>query len=137
MKKFFSCFILFVLLCLCACSNTANENDCSNSTKENVTLTFIQHSYLKHDSESNGYYFKNDQIAITQLTYEKGFYLDQSEIDNLYKKVKYDVPELVGDGYWSFTFFTKSFDESTGYSDDFLKTQILDENMTIHFAIYG
>lgn len=126
-KKYWG-LIIILLLCVCGCRTAA---------KENVVLTFIQHSYIKHNIESGGYYFKNDQIAVTELIYEKGYYLNQNEINNLYNKVEYQVPELNGDGYWSFTFFTKYFDETTGYSNDFLKEQVLSENMTIHFGIYG
>lgn len=34
-------------------------------------------------------------------------------------------------------FFTKDFDEETGLSSYYLSEQTLNEDMTIHFAIYG
>lgn len=128
MKKNVFCILFPLIICLFSCKFT-NE--------EQVTLKFIQHSYIMHSNENSGYYFKNDQLAITEINYEKGFNLDKIEINNLYKKINYTVPKLVGDGYWSFTFFTTSFDESTGFSNNYLDEQVLYENLTIHFAIYG
>lgn len=71
-------------------------------------MKFIQHSYIMHSNENDGYYFKNDQLAITEINYEKGFNLNKIEINNLYKKINYTVPKLVGDGYWSFTFLLQA-----------------------------
>ena len=121
MKKNVFCILFSLIICLFSCKFT---------NKEQVALKFI------HSNENGGYYFKNDQLAITEINYEKGFNLDKIEINNLYKKINYTVPKLVGDGYWSFTFFTTSFDESTGYSNNYLDEQVLYENLTIHFAIY-
>lgn len=128
MKKSFFCILFLLTICLFSCKFT-NE--------EQVTMKFIQHSYIMHSNDNGGYYFKNDQLAITEINYEIGFYLNKIEIDNLYKKINYSVPELEGDGYWNFTFFTTNFDESTGYSNNYLDEQVLCENLTIHFAIYG
>lgn len=128
MKKSFFCILFLLTICLFSCKFT-NE--------EQVTMKFIQHSYIMHSNDNGGYYFKNDQLAITEINYEIGFYLNKIEIDNLYKKINYSVPELEGDGYWNFTFFTTNFDESTGYSNNYLDEQVLYENLTIHFAIYG
>lgn len=128
MKKSVFCILFPLTICLFSCKFT-NE--------EQVTMKFIQHSYIMHSNENGGYYFKNDQLAITEINYEIGFNLNKIEIDNLYKKINYSVPELEGDGYWNFTFFTTNFDESTGYSNNYLDEQVLLENLTIHFAIYG
>lgn len=50
-------------------------------------MKFIQHSYIMHSNENDGYYFKNDQLAITEINYKKGFNLNKIEINNLYKKL--------------------------------------------------
>ncbi|MEG2342179.1 MAG: hypothetical protein RR909_03615 [Bacilli bacterium] len=134
-NKVFPAFAAILLgVSLCSCS--FGENNSISNTQKNIVLTFVQHSFCNNAGEG-GYYFKNDQIAVSEFTYKKGFNLNKEEIDNLYKKVDHHVPQLIGDGYWTFTFFTKDFNEETGYSSDFLKEQILDKNMTIHFAIYG
>lgn len=72
-------YILFLLIiCLSSCKFT-NE--------EQVTMKFIQHSYVMHSNENDGYYFKNDQLAITEINYKKGVNLNKIEINNLYKKL--------------------------------------------------
>lgn len=132
-RKLFSIIAIIIIgISFCGCDFQSS----SAPTKESVKLTFIQHSF-RNNAEEGGYYFESDQIAISEFTYEKGFNLNKTEIDNLYTKVDYRVPQLFGDGYWSMTFFTKDFNEETGYSNDFLTEQVLNENMTIHFAIYG
>ncbi len=107
-----------------------------------VTLTFVQHTYLKdsHDEngEMNGYYFKNDELAKTEIEYHRGYYLTESDINSFNTdRLKYDVPSLIGDGYFSFTFFTTSFNEDTGFSTNFLKPGTLNHDLVIHFGIYG
>ena len=87
-----------------------------------VTLTFVQHTYLKdsydENREVNGYYFKNDELAKTEIEYPRGYYLTERDINSFNTdRLKYDVPSLIGDGYFSFTFFTTSFNEDTGFPD--------------------
>lgn len=107
-----------------------------------VTLTFVQHTYLKdshnENGEVNGYYFKNDELAKTEIEYPRGYYLTESDINSFNTdRLKYDVPSLIGDGYFSFTFLTTSFNEDTGFSTDFLEPGTLNHNLVIHFGIYG
>lgn len=80
----------------------------ASSKIENIKLMFVQHSYISH-IDNIGYYFKNDQLATTEMIFEKGIYLDKPLIDSFYKNINYIVPALVGDGYWMFTFFYKRF----------------------------
>ncbi len=107
-----------------------------------VTLTFVQHTYLKdsydENREVNGYYFKNDELAKTEIEYPRGYYLTERDINSFNTdRLKYDVPSLIGDGYFSFTFFTTSFNEDTGFSTDFLEPGTLNHDLVIHFGIYG
>lgn len=107
-----------------------------------VTLTFVQHTYLKdsydENREVNGYYFKNDELAKTEIEYPRGYYLTERDINSFNTdRLKYDVPSLIGDGYFSFTFFTTSFNEDTGFSTDFLEPGALNHDLVIHFGIYG
>lgn len=120
----------------CVDSDSSKNENNGNDVPNNITLKFIQHSYVG-DAQEVGYYFRNDELATTELTYQKGTYLDSTMIDSLYGKINHIVPKLNGDGYYSFTFFTKDFDQKTGLSSNFLKEQTLEEDMTIHFAIYG
>ena len=133
MKKLISLFLsLPLFVSLSACSKTIKR----------VNLTFIQHtfidfSYDEHD-ENNGYYFENDELAKTNFQYDKDYNLTCDDISDFNAlSLNYVVPELNGDGYWSFTIFTTSFDESSGLSNNFLKPCKLTNDMTIHFAIYG
>lgn len=107
-----------------------------------VTLTFVQHTYLKdsydENGEVNGYYFKNDELAKTEIEYPRGYYLTESDINSFnIDRLKYDVPSLIGDGYFSFTFLTTSFNEDTGFSSVFLEPCTLNQDLVIHFGIYG
>lgn len=107
-----------------------------------VTLTFVQHTYLKdsydENREVNGYYFKNDELAKTEIEYPRGYDLTESDINSFNTdRLKYDVPSLIGDGYFSFTFLTTSFNEDTGFSTDFLEPGTLNQDLVIHFGIYG
>lgn len=107
-----------------------------------VTLSFVQHTYLKdsydENREVNGYYFKNDELAKTEIEYPRGYYLTESDINSFNTdRLKYDVPSLIGDGYFSFTFFTTSFNEDTGFSTGFLEPGTLNHDLVIHFGIYG
>ena len=146
MKKTLTLFMIFPLLFLLfACSSTdTNTEPIKNSTSiEEITLTFIQHTYLRHSydeetNECNGYYFVNDELARTVFKFEKGYYLTSEDIDNFGAfTLNYDVPNLVGDGYWSFTFFTTSFNEKTGFSYNYLRPCKLFSDLTVHFGIFG
>lgn len=110
--------------------------------EKTVTLTFIQHTFIEfaldEKNDYDGYFFKNDELARTNIEYPRGYDLTRDEIINFdYDSLNYVVPELVGDGYWSYTFFTTSFDETSGFSSNFLKPCKLMADMTIHFAIHG
>ena len=83
-------------------------------------------------------YFKNDELAKTEIEYPRGYYLTERDINSFNTdRLKYDVPSLIGDGYFSFTFFTTSFNEDTGFSTDFLEPGTLNHDLVIHFGIYG
>ncbi len=90
------------------------------------------------NKENDGYYFLNDELAITTIKYEKGHNLSYEDIDNFNSSsLSYKLPTLEGVGYWSFTFFTTSFDENSGFSSDFLEPCVLDKDLTLRFAIFG
>ena len=100
---------LFLLLPLFVSLSSCTEK------KENVTLTFIQHTFrdfaYDENNEIYGYYFKNDEIAKTTFVYDYGYYLTQEDMkgfDN--RSLNYRVPPLKY-GFWSFTFFTTDLDE--------------------------
>ena len=124
---------LFLLLTLSALSSA-----CSSAEKQ-VSLTFIQHTFLESSWEiSGGYYFLDDELAKTVIKYDCDYELTQDDIEGFdCYSLNYDVPELNEDGYFAFTFFTTSFDSETGYSCDLLRPCKLNNDMTVHFAIYG
>lgn len=145
MKKIYRLFMLLPLLTLLsACSLRTDNSGSSNhlNSFEKVTLTFVQHTFLNfsydENKEVNGYYFQNDELGKTSFEFDKGCNLSLDDINNFNtSSLNYKLPSLVGDGYWSFTFFTTSFDENTGFSSEFLKPCKLDSDLIIHFAIYG
>ena len=145
MKKIYRLFMLLTLLTLLSACSLRTENSGSSNhlnLLEKVTLTFVQHTFLNfsynESKEVNGYYFQNDELAKTSFEFFKGYNLSLDDINNFNtSSLNYKLPNLVGDGYWSFTFFTTSFYENTGFSREFLKPCKLDSDLIIHFAIYG
>lgn len=135
MKKILYLFFVFPFLFLAGCSSN-NGDSFANGSKNEITLTFVQHSYIKHSTDA-GYYFKNDSLATTVLSFTNGYSLTQERINQFYDEINHVVPELFGDGYWDYTFFTTDFDLETGLSSKYLEPMILNNSMTIHFAIYG
>ena len=83
---------MFVLalssILLSACSSTlANSESLNNESQlEQVTLTFVQHTFLRFsyddNHENDGYYFSNDELAKTSFKFDKGHNLSQEEIDD-------------------------------------------------------
>lgn len=129
-------YLLPVIALLTSCHEVPNI-----SIQEHVTLTFIQHDFLGWD-EKNGeivcYFFKNNVICTTKFIFDKGYYLTQEDIFNFnVDNLNYEVPKLNGDGYFSLTFYVTEFEEETGIAKNFLEPMYLNEDMTIHFAIYG
>lgn len=145
MKKTSRVFVLVQLLTLLSsCSLGLTNSDSFNNSNQlgQVTLTFVQHTFLRfsydENKEINGYYFLNDELAKTSFKFDKGYNLSLEDIDNFdTSSLNYELPYLVGDGYWSFTFFTTSFDDDSGFSSKFLEPCVLDNDLILHFAIYG
>ena len=109
---------------------------------ETVEITFIQCPFLgfsyDESGDVDGYYFKNETITTTRIDYENGYFLSQTEIEDIYKnKLDYRIPNLHGDGYWAFTLFVTNFDEESGLANVFLEPQELNKNMSVYYAIYG
>lgn len=129
MKKTLRLFMLISLLTLLSdCSLRIENSESFNhlNSSEKVTLTFVQHTFLNfsydENKEVNGYYFQNDELAKTSFEFDKGYNLSFDDINNFNNSsLNYKLPNLVGDGYWSFTFFTTSFDKNTGFSSEFFE----------------
>lgn len=142
-KSFISVLVpLLVLVSACSLGTTNSESLNNGNQLEQVTLTFVQHTFLRFSYDGNdgidGYYFLNDELAKTSIKFKKGYNLSLEDINNFNSlSLNYELPYLEGDGYWSFTFFTTSFDEDSGFSDNFLEPCVLDKDLTLHFAIYG
>ncbi|MCR4698797.1 MAG: hypothetical protein K5762_05470 [Bacilli bacterium] len=144
-RKMFSIPLFLYSFCLLSACSTKmiNENENTNvDMSEQVTLTFVQHSFVSfaydENKEVNGYYFVDDELANTSFKFNKGHYLSQEDIDNFNAfSLNYEIPDLNGDGYWSFTFFTTSFDKETRLSNNYLEPCIINSDLTLHFAIYG
>ena len=135
---------LYSFCLLSACSTkTINKNENNNlNLSEQVTLTFVQHSFVSfaydENKEVNGYYFVDNELANTSFKFDKGHYLSQEDIDDFNAfSLNYTIPDLNGDGYWSFTCFTTSFDKETGLSNHYLEPCVINSDLTLHFAIYG
>lgn len=135
--KYSRLLLAFIPSLLIGCNNQS-----TSSIDEKITVTFVQRQFVKfsydESGENNGYYFKNEDIATTKIEFEKGHFLSQEEIDEIKKeKITYKVPELNGDGYWSFTFFVTEFDNESGFASNYLKPQTITKEFNVYFAIYG
>ena len=150
--KFTKCSIVLVsviqslLLTSCTFEKQASSHDISkypaSSALENITIVFVQLPFVgfsrDENNDINGYYFENETMATTNISFERGHFLSKSEIDGIYKdKLNYEMPKLYGDGFWSFTFFVTDYNVETGLADNFLKPQELDKNIEVYFGIYG
>lgn len=143
MKKTLLIITIFCLICLTslsACFNPINNS----KEKQTVTLTFIQLPYVFHEynqtEERIICYFENEEIMRTTYTFEKGYYLTTQKIEELTSALgdlKYQVPQLNGDGYWSFTIFATQYDPNTGIATTPLSEGVLTNDLTVYFAIYG
>ncbi len=134
---FYSC-----VFALSSCKTITNSNNHNNSKEiEQVTITFIQHTFISfsynENKETNGYYFENDELAKTCFYFDKAYDLLSNDISSFDESLNYELPTLVGDDYWSFTFFTTSFDSDSGLANNYLKPCKLEENLIVHFGIYG
>lgn len=141
-RKLTLSLLAFMILSLTSCNTTNNSSIEFKPDNNEISLKFYQLSYISEASNKNdeniGYYFENEMLAETIITYEKGHYLSENEIDKFYDNtLNYNVPTLNGDGYWSYTFFTTKYDEKTKLSTDYLYPQYLNNNINIYFAIYG
>ena len=136
-SKHYKLSLLLVPFLLIGCTEKS-----SSKAKEKVAITFIQQPFLRfsydENGEINGYYFKNEVIATTIIEFETGHFLSKDEINEFSKnRLNYKVPELNGDGYWSFTFFVTDYDDESGLANNYLEPQRLNKDLNIYFAIYG
>ena len=71
-----------------------------------MSLAFIRHAFLKSSRRiSDGYSFQGDELTKMIFKYDRGYELTQDDIEGFgCNSLNYDVPELNGDGYFSFTF---------------------------------
>lgn len=98
-----------------------------------VRLRFIQHKYNNYEDEEK-YAFSKKILCSNTVTVKKGEYYTKDEIQAM---AEYVVPELNGDGYYSFTQFMEDYDSKTGYATIPFSDSIINENKTFHFAIIG
>ena len=109
-KSFISVLVpLLVLVSACSLGTTNSESLNNGNQLEQVTLTFVQHTFLRFSYDENdgidGYYFINDELAKTSIKFKKGYNLSLEDINNFNAlSLNYELPYLEGDGYWLFTF---------------------------------
>ena len=137
MKKIFlnisRCFLLVFLLGSCqpGSSEEVSSNEVT-SVPEKVTITFEQ--YDCDFGPSGTVFIDSDVRATTQIVYEYGHYLTDDEIDLFDEQINYDVPELNGDGYYSFTYYY--FSKENPNSNKIVQMTLV-EDFTLYFGIYG
>lgn len=127
MKKIYRLFMLLTLLTLLSACSLRTENSGSSNhlnSLEKVTLTFVQHTFLNfsynESKEVNGYYFQNDELAKTSFEFFKGYNLSLDDINNFNtSSLNYKLPNLVGDGYWSFTYLQLLFMRILDFQENF------------------
>lgn len=146
--------ILGVILCIlsvtgCVNNNTTGENlstsfngekESSNNNDSNyemVTITFKQYACDIFVKEGNKVVIElyDELVSTTVKEFEKGYYLSYKELDEISMSLNYVVPELGGDGYWSFTpfYYDKDLLEDGGV----LRDTYLYEDLIVYYGIYG
>lgn len=114
----------------------------TTTIEKKINITFIQRPFLDfsydENGERNGYFLKNETIATTVIEFEMGYFLSENDIKEISKnRLNYKVPELNGDGYWSFTFFVVDYDPESFLANNYLEPQKLNKDFNVYFAIYG
>ena len=146
--------ILGVILCIlsvtsCVNNNTtgANLSTSFNGEKESsknndsnyeiVTITFKQYACDIFVKECNKVVIElyDELVSITVKEFEKGYYLSYKELDEISMSLNYIVPELRGDGYWSFTPFY--YDKDLLDDGGILRDTYLYEDLIVYYGIYG
>ena len=139
--KLKSLLLFSLVFLLCGCYNSSPNRTKSSSTgtdEDNVSITFEQHPYLMKSDDPEGYYFGKEIVAKTVLTFHQGHDLTQEEINSFDSRaLNYVVPSLIGDGFWSFTFFMTNYDEKTNLATVYLRPQKLNHSINVYFGIYG
>ena len=74
-------------------------------------------------------------MSTTIKKFEKGYYLSYEELDKLKMTLKYSVPPLNGDGYFSFTPFF--LDKELLQDGEILRDLYLNEDLIVYYGIYG
>lgn len=146
--------IFGVILCIlsvtsCVNNNTTssnlsthfiNENESSknenNDNKEKITISFKQYDcdlFLRDNKTVIVFY--DELISTTVKEFEKGYFLSYKELDEISMSLNYVVPELNGDGYWSFTSFY--YDKDLLEEGGILRDVYLNEDLIVYYGIYG
>lgn len=109
----------------------------SSDNKEMITITFYQYSCDLFVKDGNKVVIElyDELMSTTVKEFEKGYFLSYSELDDIQMSLNYVVPELGGDGYWSFTpfYYDKDLLEEGGV----LRDTYLNEDLIVYYGIYG
>ena len=127
-KKIYMTFV--VILCILSVTSCANDN------KEKITITFKQYDcdlFLRDNKTVIVFY--DELISTTVKEFEKGYFLSYKELDEISMSLNYVVPELNGDGYWSFTSFY--YDKDLLDEGGVLRDVYLNEDLIVYYGIYG
>ena len=127
-KKLF--LLLSALLCVSLTTGCNKEEE-----KNTVTITFLQYDFWGGEDTEAGTHFYGELISKSVREFPKGYYLTSKELDKVVSKLDYIVPELVGDGYYSFT--RCYLDKELTDDGEWLGNTYLTTDLTVYFGIYG
>lgn len=140
--------LLVLLLTITGCSfNNSKSNDnslnvpsnslSSSDTKEIVKITFYQYDCDIFVKEGNKVVIElyDELMSTTVRKFEKGYYLSYSELDEIRMSLNNVIPELGGDGYYTFTpfYYNKYLLDKGGV----LRDVYLNEDLVVYYGIYG
>jgi hypothetical protein len=128
-KKLF--LLLSALLCVSLTTGCNKEEE-----KNTVTITFLQYDFWGGEDTEAGTHFYGELISKSVREFPKGYYLTKEEFYKVRSKLNYVVPDLVGDGYYSFTRFY--LDKELTDDGEWLAGEVyLTTDLTVYYGIYG
>jgi len=112
---------------------SSNNND---SSQEMVTITFKQYDcdFVYRENKYTIIFF-DELMSTTVLEFEKGYFLSYYELGEIQMSLDYYVPELVGDGYFTFTPFY--YDKDLLDEGGVLRDTYLNEDLIVYYGIHG
>lgn len=99
-----------------------------------VQLPFISFAY--DGEELIGYYFKNEELAVSSYLFNKGQEITEKDIEYMQQNSNSTVYPLTNEIGVSLTDYVINFDKKTGMGTIFFEPSVINHDLTLYFGIY-